>query len=136
MISLYQYLNQVPGAELVSSGEAWRADRAAWRLLKEDTVDLAIEGKDISIDEAELVSTSGQPSLLVWTWYRVGNEYTANPYRVKLLEATQVLFEGGRAGSRFFLAAPIGDDKDASRRTMEAFVQDHLERLEGVLDTR
>tara|TARA_R110001599_G_scaffold13969_2_gene61758 strand:+ start:22068 stop:23609 length:1542 start_codon:yes stop_codon:yes gene_type:complete len=136
MVSLYQYLNQVPGAELASSGEVWRADRAVWRLLKEDTVDLAIEGKDISIDEAELVSTSGQPSLLVWTWYRVGNEYTANPYRVKLLEAKQVLFEGGRAGSRFFLAAPIGDDKDASRRTMQAFVQNHLEQLEGVLDTR
>ena len=136
MVALYQYLNQVSGAELASSGEAWRVDRSAWRLVREGPVQLTIGVNNVLVDEAELASTSGSLRLLVWTWYRVGSEYTASPYRVKLLEAKQALFEGGRVGSRLFLATPLGEYEGATRHTLAAFLQSHLSQMEEALDTR
>ena len=136
MISLYQYLNQVPGAELVSSGEAWRVDRKAWRLVREAETEAKIGKKDVLVDEAELSSASADERLLVWTWYQIGGEYTANPYLVKLLEAKQVLFTGGRVGSRVFLATQLDDDLDVARQHLENFAERHATAIEGVLDAR
>jgi len=136
MVGLYQYLNQVPGAELVSSGEAWRIDRSLWRLVKEQTRQVNVGVEDIYVDEAELAKSSEQLRLLVWSFYRVGSEYTANPYRVKVLEAKQVLFEGRRVGSRLFLATPLVKDKDESRRVLENFMHSHLRNIEDALNKK
>lgn len=133
-VFLRQYLQQRQGSELVDTTDPWRPDRKTWRVAFKRSVVIELDGP-LQIEEAELVSDRSR--LLVWSWYRVDGEYTANPYVAKLLEARQQLWQGRRQGTRVFLATALDRDREetAAREALQAFLDAHVQALEATLDT-
>ncbi|MEQ9395892.1 exosortase A [Haliea sp.] len=136
MLGVYQYFNQVPGVELATSGEFWRADRKAWRLVAENEVSVTLESRQVLVDEAVLDGVADRQRLLVWSWYRVDGRYLRDPYWVKVIEARQMLLRGSREGSRVFVAIPTGTDLAEARRVLQEFLDAHVSALGSALDTR
>ena len=94
-------------------------------------------GGDAPLRVREATVLSPQQRLLVWSWYRVGGEYTANPYLTKLLEARQQIFDGQREGARLFIATPVAEGAaEQARQRLQAFVDQHRVTIEQALDRR
>lgn len=131
-VYLHQYLHQRQGVELVTSAAPWRPERKSWRVLslQSTSVDL---GTPVVVDEATVISP--REHVLVWSWYRVDDRYTANPYLAKLLEAKQQLIDGHRHGTRIFLATPVGEDPVAARQVLQTFINDYRGAIEQALMT-
>ncbi|MFO7629443.1 MAG: exosortase A [Prochlorococcaceae cyanobacterium] len=132
---MHQHLQQSQGVELVSTSQPWSVDRKLWRVASRSTADVHLVTSS-PVRVAEAVVTSTRERLLVWTWYRVDGDYTANPYIAKLLEARQQLLQGRREGTRFFVATPLGEDPTAARQRLQQFLDQQREAIEQVLDGR
>ncbi len=131
---LHQYLRQQQDVELVQSVSPWLRDGDAWRVTQQRRAALQLVDA-VRVPEALLLS--GRQQLLVWAVYRVGGDYTANPYLAKLLEARQQILEGRREGTRLFLATPVPDGAtDLARQRLQVFVDQHSAAIEQVLDRR
>lgn len=133
---LYQHLQQQHGAELVQPAEPWLEDPDNWRVRTRAQVPVMLGG-DAPLRVREATVLSPQQRLLVWSWYRVGGEYTANPYLTKLLEARQQIFDGQREGARLFIATPVAEGAaEQARQRLQAFVDQHRVTIEQALDRR
>ena len=133
---LHQHLRQSPGAELVQSGEPWVPNSDIWRVQARAQVPVPLGGA-APLRAREATVQSPQQRLLVWSWYRVGGEYTANPYLTKLLEARQQMLEGQREGTRLFIATPVVEGAtEQARQRLQAFVDQHQTAIEQALDRR
>lgn len=132
---LRQHLQQVEGVELVQNQAPWGPGDGQWRVLADRGEPAGLAQHPV-FKVREALLHSPVESLLVWSWYRVGGAFTDNPYRVKLLEAQQLLRDGQRTGTRIFLATPAGEDLAQSRGELRRFLSLHLAALEAALDQR
>tara|TARA_R110002110_G_scaffold76898_2_gene202299 strand:+ start:9926 stop:11497 length:1572 start_codon:yes stop_codon:yes gene_type:complete len=133
---LHQHLRQSPGAELVQSGEPWVPNPDNWRVQARARVPVLLGGA-APLRAREATVLSPQQRLLVWSWYRVGGEYTANPYLTKLLEARQQILAGQREGTRLFIATPVVEGAtEQARQRLQAFFDQHRVTIEQALDRR
>jgi len=82
--------------------------------------DAVIDGRAIKVNRRLLESSVA--SRLVWTWYWVGGEYTADPRRVKFLQAKARL--SGRSASAAVIA--LGADFQAEPSEGGRILQDFL----------
>lgn len=134
---LYQYLRQQGDVELVQTASPWRDAGKTWRVSDRGSVDVDLQGTG-TVHAQEVTLTAGRQRLLAWTFYRIHDDYTANPYIAKLLEARQQLLEGRRQGTRLFLVTPqeagAGTDPEAARARLQAFLSDNLAAIEAALD--
>jgi len=133
VVGLYlrQYLQQQPGAELVTSIDPWRPNRKHWRIMGHGSAVIDLDAP-LQVDEVKVVSP--HQSLLLWSWYRIDGRNTANPYIAKLLEGKQQIFEGSRRGTRIFIATPVGDDRTAARALLQQFVSAYHHAIAASLD--
>ena len=131
-VLLRQYLQHSEGGELVPGRQTWRADRVDWKIAGEQTAGVNLVG-EVKVDEAILVSSTTR--LLVWAWYRIGHQDTANPYAAKMLEAKQKILNQHRDGTRIFVATPVGEDLDAARRVLQEFLTRHYAGMTQALDS-
>ncbi len=90
---------------------------------------VAIGERTLNLSQHQLSSRRGE-RLLVWTWYLVGDQHTANPYIAKLLEAKSRLL--GRQGEAALIAvaAPYEENKEAAARVLTRFIADLLPAIE------
>jgi exosortase A len=130
---LRQYLQQGDDAELVHGGSVWRPDPKVWRVAHYRSVPLKSPYLT-RVAEARIIGPDTE--LLVWSWYRVGDRSTSNPYLAKLFEAGQRLFEGRRDGARVFIATPVGAGLEADRTVLSDFLNVHYASIVEVLDER
>jgi EpsI family protein len=130
-VHLRQYLLQRQDLKLVDRTNPWRPDRSAWRVIEHQRRQIDLGGP-LSVDEVWVVSA--RQNLLVWSWYRIDDRDTANPYLVKLLEAKQQILEGRRQGTRVFVATPLGEDRSQARQILQQFVTDQREAIEASLE--
>lgn len=129
---LRQYLQQEQDAELVDTfNNPWLPDPDLWRIIDEQRTQINLD-RPVRVAEARVVSA--RETLLVWSWYRVDDHNTANPYLVKILEARQQLIEGRRRGTRVFMATPLGEDRGQARQILQDFITDHRAAIEASLD--
>ena len=133
VVALYiqQYLQQKQGAELVDSRRYFRVDRKYWRITSQNKVTVLMGGDDESVIQAQLKG-SGR-SLLVWSWYRIGDRHTANPYEAKLLEVWGKLTFGRPDSARIVLAADAGEGQEPGS-ILQSFLSAHLPEIEASLD--
>ena len=112
----------------MQSGKPWRKGDG-WRVSVSGTAALALPDAG-TLARTRPSSPPQRQRLLVWTFYRIHGDYTANPYVAKLLEARQQLLEGRREGTRLFLATPVmatpldaglAAAEDAARARLQAF---------------
>lgn len=92
------YRNQRRSAQLISSENSLvRSNDNVWRIASERRHVLTLDNDQIPLVETQLRSHTSR--LLVWHWYWIDGQYTANPYWAKLLQAKSQLFGGGDDGA-------------------------------------
>jgi exosortase A len=107
------------GVELVGNYNLL-ANPRLWSDANDGFEDAIIDGQTIKVHRSLLESNAA--SRLVWTWYWVGGEYTANPRRVKFLQAKARLL--GRSATSAVIA--LGGDFPAEPSDGERILQDFL----------
>jgi exosortase A len=87
---------------------------------RERSIDLA--GRTHPVREVVLPAPEGKR--VVWTWYRVGERSTTNPFQVKALEALMLLGRQAVA-ERIVTLAAAAPDENAARAALEDFTAAH-----------
>jgi EpsI family protein len=133
-LSLHTYRTQRQDAELLSSqNQMFSKDDTRWTEKEQTQRMIRLGGAEIAVKQSRLSSRSGV-QLLVWSWYRIGDHHTANPYLGKLMEAWSLLLAGRRDGSLIAVAAPYADKADDAAATMQDFIETMLPSVEEALE--
>lgn len=84
--SAYLYINQTQGKEMISSSNVLVKNRDnTWRVTSSENQKIVTNnGVPVPIQETTLHSSA--KNIVIWKWYAVGNQYSANPLQVKMLE--------------------------------------------------
>jgi exosortase A len=121
-VSLYaaSYPMKRRGVELVNPGNAVGAT-SSWKVLNSDYREAEISGKSVVV--AEYWIGSPVERRVVWMWYLSGDELTAKPYRIKLMQAESRL--AGRPVSvyLFSLSSVVGSQPSEALSNLEEFAE-------------
>lgn len=100
------YVRNRSGAEAVSPGHRFEPF-AGWVAGPDHEITALIDGTPITVRSEQIQSrTSGR---LVWYWYWVDGQFTANPYYAKLLEVRAKLLGGQQAAAIISLGTDFSD---------------------------
>jgi EpsI family protein len=133
VVALYlqQHLRQKQGTELVDSRRLFRLDPKLWHIASQSDVEITMGSERERVTQTKLRGAGH--NLLVWTWYRIGEHYTANAYEAKLLEIWGKLTFGRPDVARIVLAAEAGEERDTGK-VLQSFLSAHLSEIEASLD--
>ena len=138
MLDISQYLRQERGAELISGqNRLFNRDVRDWRVFP-----MGGESVDLNGETTGGLSAVGKgpgQNLLVWRWYRIGDQYTANDYVAKFYELSARLLENRRDGAIITLAVPIdfpgeSEQMAVAEEMLQRFIHTMLPELESSLD--
>lgn len=140
IIQLYvaQYLEQKQGAEVVnSSNKLFNNQMSFWRVSHKTSKTISIGGH--SVDVTSAVVRGPRWNLLVWHWYRVGNDYTANNYVAKFREVEARLVDSRRDAAILTVATPIGigdveQETAVAAKKLQQFLNGVMPDLEQSMD--
>lgn len=138
MLDISQYLRQERGAELISGqNRLFNRDVRDWRVFPMGGESVDLNGETTWVLSA-VVKGPGQ-NLLVWRWYRIGDQYTANDYVAKFYELSARLLENRRDGAIITLAVPIdfpgeSEQMAVAEEKLQRFIHPMLPELEKSLD--
>lgn len=128
-----QFLAQDQGKELINSQNVFVVQKSPhWRITSEDKVLVTLKGKAVEVDRA-VVKGSGV-HLMVLRWYRLGDEYTANPYLAKLRGGLAKLTFARQDSAYITVALAVEDDPSQSLDILRDFIEVMLPALEDSLD--
>ena len=119
-LDIMYYRNQRNGKALISSINMLAASDDAWHALGGSARSETIDGKPVTLRETRMTGPGGQ--FLVWQWMSIDGHLTSNNYVGKLLQAQAKLRFRGDDGAVVLLSAPVGDDPDAARAALRAFM--------------
>ncbi|SEK30283.1 exosortase A [Nitrosovibrio tenuis] len=138
------YRNQQQGKELVNSENVLTLEnesenesqsnpetRSHWRNVKHDTRTVSFGSGEGVINQNLIQSSSSK--LLVWRWYWLGEEKTANPYLAKLILARNKLMGRADDGAEIIVAASYDDVSDEAAPILESFFADMMPSIETSL---
>ena len=126
------YRNQRQDAELINSGnQLTNTHHATWGLISNDSSELQVGDRLLSIGEAKL--RSPRSKLLVWTWYWVGGNYTDNVYLAKIYQAKAKLLNQGDDAAAIFIYSTYDDIPDATRTLLSDFLSDMFLAIDDTL---
>ena len=119
------YRNQQQGAELINSENVLIPETGShWRNIKEDTRFISLGSQEETINQNQLHSPSIE--LLVWRWYWLGEEKTANPYLAKVILARNKLLGRGDDGAEIIIAARYEEKPDEAVAVLQGFLGDMM----------
>ena len=109
----YYRANQRQGAELINTANDL-IDQTNWRAVSVESAQAMVNGESLSVDR--IVLRSHDRTMLVWSWYWVGGEYTSNPYFAKLLELKSRLLMEQKGSAVIALAVDVknGNHREAA----------------------
>ncbi len=119
------YRNQQQGAELINSGNLLISETTPhWRNVGEDTRNISVDSRQETINQNQLHSPSTK--LLIWRWYWLGEESTANPYLAKIILAKNKLLGRGDDGAEIIIATRYEETPDEAVPVLQGFVGDMM----------
>ena len=128
------YKPQRQGSEAVNfDNQMIRQKHPVWSNKKITDRSIRLGGSDQEVIQGRLESVRGE-HILVWHWFRIGDSYTASPYKAKLLEVWSKLFRGRSDGALVAVAAPYTDKPDQAAAPMQAFIDDMLPSISAAID--
>jgi EpsI family protein len=128
------YRSQRQGAELLSSQNQMVLQKhPVWRDNEQTVRQIRLRGDEVGVNQSRLASRDEQ-RLLVWSWFRIGDHHTANPYLGKVLEAVYRLFGQRRDGSLIAIAAPYEDEMAPAAQALQTFANQMLPSIDRALD--
>jgi exosortase A len=128
------YRTQRQGSELVSSSNVmvpptpgeWSDSSIRLRTVK-------IANRELRVEQHRLMSRSGQ-RLLVWSFFRVGNRYTAEPYVAKVIEAMTRLRGSRGEAALLAVAAPYEERLEYAETVLLDFIDSMLDQIDGEIN--
>jgi exosortase A len=127
------YRDQQQGAELISSQNVLVPESGSpWRHIREDTQDVSFRSFQMVLKQNHLDSASTK--LLVWRWYWLGDDVTANPYKAKMLLAKRKLLGRGDDGAEILVAAPYEDTPDEAVPVLRDFLNEMMPAITAALE--
>lgn len=127
LVSLYitYYQNQNQNSELINSGNVLVGEMAqTWRQIAKSQRKLSLDSKEMEVNQHQLVSNTS--NLLIWRWYWLINEQTANPYIAKAILAFNKILGYGDDGAEIILAAPYVNFPEEAMTLLQNFTSDML----------
>lgn len=122
------------GAELVNSQNVMvQQKHPVWREPYQRAVSATISGRSVEVVESELESSA--QAFLIWHWYWVAGQHTANPYEAKMREAIARIFGGDSGGVGIVVFTPRDADRDASRAVLQRFLDGMITSIETSIET-
>lgn len=125
LVGLYigVYRTQRHDAKLVTSANQMvRSSEREWSNKEILSRTIHTAAGEFSVSQSRLASRAGDKHLLVWSWYRIGDVNTSNPYLAKLVEASYRLFGHRQVGSLVAVATPYRDDVDQAASVLTEFI--------------
>ncbi len=116
------YRNQRQSAQLITSlNSLVRSDEKIWGKVGETRRALTLGDDKIQFIETQL--TSHATRLLVWHWYWIDGQYTANPYWAKLLQAKSQLLGRGDDGAVIVVSTELNLKAEEVTDRLQDFVK-------------
>jgi EpsI family protein len=127
------YRNQQQGAELISSQNVLVPESGSrWRQLAEETKDVSFRSVQMVLKQNRLDSPSTR--LLVWRWYWLGDDVTANPYVAKMVLAKRKLLGRGDDGAEILIAAPYEETPEEAVPVLQNFMNEMMPAIITALE--
>ena len=136
MVGLYitYYRNQNEGSELINSGNLLMGEMdPIWRQVAKSKYKLSINAKELEINQHQLSSSTSK--LLVWRWYWLVNEQTANPYVAKAILAFNRILGYGDDGAEIILTAPYASQPEEAATILQNFTDDMMPMIIELLQS-
>jgi exosortase A len=130
-LTILYYRNQKNGKALISSVNRLTGDQNPFREVAAVVRSETVAGQPLMVREATLTSPTGD--LLVWHWMRVDGHAITNAYLGKLWQARARLLLRGDDGAAVILATPLGENRDAARASLRAFLDANLAPIQAEL---
>ncbi len=119
------YRNQRQGAELVSWENVLVPPiESNWHNIKEEARVVSLGRREAEIKQNQLHSASKK--LLVWRWYWIDGEETANPYHAKFMFARNKMLGRGDDGAEIIIAAPYQESPDEAVPVLQGFIDEMM----------
>ena len=131
------YGSQRRGAELLNRANRLEGD--LWGRAGSGAVDIDLAQRPLKASYVRLLpqrfagNTRDVSGRIVWYWYWIDGQFTANPLWAKVLEVKAVLFGGSRAAAIIAVAADYKDRPVEAADTLHGFLES-LEPLKPVLE--
>jgi exosortase A len=132
-LSLLYYRNQDKEKSLVSSINRLAGYKDAWHETASTMRVEQLGGATLALRETTLAGPGGP--LLVWHWMWIDGRYTASNVVGKLYQARARLLAHGDDGALIAIAAPAGEQPDAARADLRAFLAAHFAPIDKALNT-
>lgn len=124
-VHITYYRNQDQDSELINSGNSLISDKySGWRDLGSTKRQISLDTETLSIMQNQLHSYTA--NLLVWRWYWLGNEQTANPYFAKAILAINKFLGNGDDGAEIILTTSYDDRPEEAALVLQDFINDML----------
>jgi len=108
------------GVELINTGNLV-GDSGSWAVLGRSSQKVVIRGRSATIAEHEIMH--GRDHRLVWMWYSTGTELTADPYRLRLLEAQNRLLGRPQSTALYAVSSPYQSDPSEASSALRSFLK-------------
>ncbi|OUS08105.1 hypothetical protein A9Q90_04535 [Gammaproteobacteria bacterium 54_18_T64] len=134
-VSIYvgQFLTQNQSKELINSQNVFVVQKSPhWRVTNRSSARLNLSGSEVVVDRAQI--KGGGAHLLTLRWYRLGRQYTANPYMGKLWGGLAKLTFARRDGAYITMTTRVDEGIEVSLATLQGFIDAMLPGLEVQLD--
>ena len=119
------YRNQQQGTELINSGNVLVPESGShWYNVKEETRSISLGSQQETVNQNQLHSSPAK--LLVWRWYWLGEEKTANPYLAKFILAKNKLLGRGDDGAEIIVATRYEDVPEEAVPVLRGFLGDMM----------
>lgn len=126
------YRDQKQGAELINSENVLVAGKGSkWLEAGEDMRRIFLGSQEEIVKQNRLRSPSA--SLLVWRWYWIGGEETANPYWAKFMLARNKLLGRGDDAAELVVATRYEGSVDEAASVLQDFIMDRSPAITGAL---
>ena len=126
------YRDQKQGAELINSENVLVPEKGSkWHETGEDMRRIFLGSQEEIVKQNRLHSSSA--SLLVWRWYWIGGEETANPYWAKFMLARNKLLGRGGGAAELIVATRYEDSVDEAASVLQDFIMDRMPAITGAL---
>lgn len=128
------YRDQQQGAELINSRNILVPEIGSdWHNVREDTRIISLDSRQETVNQNQLHSSPKK--LLVWRWYWLGEEVTANPYLAKFILAKNKLLGRGDDGAEIMVATRYEEIPDEAVPVLQDFLGDMMPAITtGLLD--
>jgi exosortase A len=115
------YRNQQQGTELINSQNQLVAETGSnWHNINEDMRVISLGSQQETIRQNQLQSPTTK--LLIWRWYWLGEEKTANPYLAKAILAKNKLLGRGDDGAEIIVVTRYEETPDEAFPVLQGFL--------------